>query len=220
MHDLAVLATRLIKQFPEYYGFFAQREFEFDGRAPDNSRNRNPLLSLGIGADGLKTGHTNEAGYGLVGSAVEGQRRVVFVITGLSSEIERREEAEGVVSWAFRQFSLRKVLSAEQQLAISDVWLGAEPTVGLVAPEDYVMLIPALNRNEVSGEVNYHSPITAPIAKGQEIGELVITREGLPELRLPLVADRDVPKGGFVPRLQTAAQVFFRDVVREKLGFF
>ena len=110
MHDLGVLATRLITQFPEYYGYFGQKEFLFDGRTPDNRFNRNPLLSLGIGADGLKTGHTSEAGYGLVGSAVQGKRRVVFVLTGMNSERERAEEAERVVNWAFRQFVEKTVL--------------------------------------------------------------------------------------------------------------
>ena len=220
MHDLAILAARLIQDFPEYYGFFSQKVFEFDGRAPDNSRNRNPLLSLGIGADGLKTGHTSEAGYGLVGSAIEGERRIVFVITGMNSEVERREESEGIVSWAFRQFTLRKILSEAQQLATADVWIGAEDSVSLVAPTDYEMLIPALNRKEVTGEVHYQTPIEAPITKGQELGEIVITLEGLPEMRLPLVADRDVPKGGFLPHIQTAAKVFFRDVARERLGLF
>lgn len=220
MRDLAILATRLVQEFPEYYGFFAQKEFEYDGRAPDNSRNRNPLLSLGIGADGLKTGHTSEAGYGLVGSAVEGERRIVFVITGLNSEVERREESEGIVSWAFRQFSLRKVLSKGQQLATADVWVGAENQVGLVAAQDHELLIPALSRKEVSGELRFDSPIKAPIEKGQELGELVITLEGLPEATVPLVADRDIPKGGFLPHVITAAQVFFRDIAKGKLGLF
>ena len=104
MEDLGLLASRLIREFPEYYGYFAMPTFEFDGRVPSNHRNRNPLLNLGIGADGLKTGHTSEAGYGLVGSAVQGNRRIVFVITGLDSEAARAEEAERVVAWAFRQF--------------------------------------------------------------------------------------------------------------------
>lgn len=92
MQDLGILAERLINEFPDYYGYFAQKEFAFDNRAPANTTNRNPLLGLGIGADGLKTGHTSEAGYGLVGSAAQGDRRIVFVITGLDSERARRED--------------------------------------------------------------------------------------------------------------------------------
>lgn len=94
VHDLAILAQRLITDFPELYGMFSETDFAFDGRAPANTRNRNPILGLGIGADGLKTGHTNEAGYGLVGSAKQGDRRVIFVISGLDSTRARAEEAE------------------------------------------------------------------------------------------------------------------------------
>ncbi len=104
VHDLGMLAVRLITEFPEYYGYFGQTEYRYDDRAPDNRFNRNPLLHLGIGADGLKTGHTSEAGYGIVGSATQGTRRIVFVISGLTSEKERAEESERIVNWAFRQF--------------------------------------------------------------------------------------------------------------------
>ena len=90
VHDLAILAQHIIEDFPEFYPMFAETEFKFDGRAPQNVRNRNPLLSLQIGADGLKTGHTSEAGYGLVGSAKQDDRRVIFVITGLDSTQSRR----------------------------------------------------------------------------------------------------------------------------------
>src|SRR5690606_7461554 len=103
VHDLATVAVRLIEEFPEYYGYFAEKEFLWDGRAPANRFNRNPLLSMGLGADGLKTGHTREAGYGLVGSAVQGDRRIVFVLAGLDSEQARTEEAAAMLNWAFRQ---------------------------------------------------------------------------------------------------------------------
>lgn len=99
--DLAILAQRLIEDFPEYYPLFAETQFTFDGRAPSNVNNRNPLLKLGIGADGLKTGHTTEAGYGLVGSAKQGDRRVIFVMSGLNSTAQRAEEAEAFVNWSF-----------------------------------------------------------------------------------------------------------------------
>ncbi|MEL7117607.1 MAG: D-alanyl-D-alanine carboxypeptidase family protein, partial [Pseudomonadota bacterium] len=103
MRDLGILATRLITEFPEYYAYFAMTEFPWDGRAPQNRFNRNPILGLGVGADGLKTGHTREAGYGLVGSAIQGERRIVFVITGLETDTAREEESERIVNWAFRQ---------------------------------------------------------------------------------------------------------------------
>ena len=126
VHDLAVLANHLISDFPEYYPLFAEEEFEFDGRAPSNKRNRNPLLKLGIGADGLKTGHTQEAGYGLVGSAKQGDRRVIFVLTGLDSTGKRAEEAEAVVNWSFRNFVERTVANADTPIAEAKIWMGAK----------------------------------------------------------------------------------------------
>ncbi|MFZ9074053.1 MAG: D-alanyl-D-alanine carboxypeptidase family protein, partial [Paracoccaceae bacterium] len=120
--DLALLAKHLIVDFPEFYPMFAEKEFAFDGRAPANSRNRNPLLGLGIGADGLKTGHTNEAGYGLTGSAVQGDRRIVFVISGLASTEERAQEAEAIVNWAFRQFSMKSFGKKGTVVAEAPVW--------------------------------------------------------------------------------------------------
>lgn len=215
VRDLGILARRLVEVFPEYYGYFSQKEFGYDGRAPDNRFNRNPLLNLGIGADGLKTGHTDEAGFGLVGSAVQGDRRVVFVITGLLTEEARAEESERMVNWAFRQFSKREVLAEGTRLAEADVWLGESNRVGLVAAKDYSLLVPSLARDGIEAQVNYISPIEAPISEGQEIGELVFQLDGLPETRLPLVADRSVARGGFVPRLRTAARVLFREYAGE-----
>ncbi|MBR9651969.1 D-alanyl-D-alanine carboxypeptidase [Thalassobius aquimarinus] len=203
--DLALLATRLIEDFPQYYPLFSEREFAFDGRAPQNVHNRNPLLGLNIGADGLKTGHTSEAGYGLVGSAKQGDRRIVFVISGLDSTRARAEESEAIVNWAFRQFVLRPIAKAGTVIAEADVWMGNVPRVGLTPAEDLSALMPALGGDAVEAEVVYMGPIEAPIAKGQEIARLILKPEGLDETSFPLVADRDVPAGGFVTRLKTAA---------------
>ena len=207
MHDLGVLAARLISEFPEYYGYFGMEEFAWDGRAPQNRFNRNPLLKLGIGADGLKTGHTSEAGYGLVGSALQGSRRIVFVLTGLTSEKERAEESERIVNWAFRQFVQKTVVEKGTMLTRVPVWMGEQEQVGLVVAEDLSMLIPALVQGDIPGEITYRSPIEAPITAGQDMGELVISLDGLPPLRVPLVAERDVARGGFMPRVRTAARV-------------
>lgn len=207
MHDLGVLADRIITDFPTFYPLFSETEFLFDGRVPSNSQNRNPILSLGIGADGLKTGHTEEAGYGLVGSAKQGDRRIIFVITGLNSIEARAEEAEKIVNWAFRQFALREVATMGTQVATADVWMGEAAAVGLTLGVDVSLLVPTTGGAEMTAEAIYDTPIEAPIALGQEIGTLVITREGLPETRVPLLADADVARGGFVVRLQTAAKV-------------
>ena len=205
LRDLGLLATRLIEDYPQYYPMFSQREFLFDGRAPQNKTNRNPLLGLGIGADGLKTGHTEEAGYGLVGSAKQGDRRVVFVLSGLESAAARAQESESIVNWAFRQFSQRSMGKAGTMIAEAPVALGAQGAVGLELESDLSVLVPVSGGSDVSAEVVYTGPLRAPITKGQNIGELVLTRGDLPEVRAPLVARDSVAAGGFMVKLEAAA---------------
>ncbi len=215
MRDLGILAERIITVFPEYYTYFAETEFLFDGRAPDNRFNRNPILTMGIGADGLKTGHTQEAGYGLVGSAVQGDRRVTFVITGLQTPPERARESERILNWAFRQFAEREVVTAGTVVADAEVFMGASATVGLAPAEDVTMLIPAVQGDEIEAEVVYEGPIQAPIEAGTELAELVIRMEGFDERRIPLVAATTVERGGIGTRLTTAARLILRDVLGE-----
>lgn len=207
MRDLALLANRLITDFPEFYPMFSETKFEFDGRAPQNVNNRNPLLRLGVGADGLKTGHTQEAGYGLVGSAKQGPRRVIFAVTGMTSAKERAEVSEQIVNWAFRQFSTKTLLREGKRVAEADVWMGDMPRVGLVAAENVEVLVPVSAGNEIAAEVVYNGPLQAPISKGQEIAELVIQAGDLPEVRVPLVAESDITAGGFSVRMRTATSV-------------
>jgi D-alanyl-D-alanine carboxypeptidase (penicillin-binding protein 5/6) len=208
MRDLGILAKRLITEFPEFYPYFAMTEFNYKDRAPANSRNRNPLLQISGGdwtADGLKTGHTSEAGYGLVGSAKRGDRRVIFVITGLDSEKARAEESQGIVNWAFRQFVEKTVARAGTRLAQAEVALGSATTVGLVPAGDVVALVPASVQDGVSAEVIYNGPLIAPVAKGSAVAELVLHIPGLPDRTIPLVAEADVARGGFFVRLSAAA---------------
>ena len=212
--DLGILATRLIREFPEYYGYFSQQTFDFDGRAPQNRNNRNPLLKLGIGADGLKTGHTAEAGFGLVGSAVQGSRRIVFVITGLDSARARAEEAERIVNWAFRQFVEKQLVRPGQRMAEARVWLGAAERVGLVARDEVTLLIPALQQGDLVAQAIFVEPVEAPIAEGAELGRLVIERDGLPEKTVPLYSETSVARAGFRPRLETAARVLLAELLK------
>ncbi|SFT51310.1 D-alanyl-D-alanine carboxypeptidase family protein [Sedimentitalea nanhaiensis] len=206
VHDLGILAMHLIEDFPEFYQYFSQKEFNYKDRSPANRFNRNPLLGLGIGADGLKTGHTEEAGYGLVGSAKQGDRRVIFVLSGLPSQTARTEEAQAVVGWSFRHFVEKTVASADTPVAQAQVWMGEQQSVGLVPPNDLKLLLPALNDTSVAAEVVYQGPLRAPITKGDPLAELVLKPEGLPEIRHPLVAAQDVPSGGFVVKVKTAAE--------------
>ena len=208
MHDLGVLAVRLISEFPEHYPIFAETTFNYKDRAPANANNRNPLLKLGAAdwhADGLKTGHTEEAGYGLVGSAIMGERRIVFVISGLGSETERAQESEAIVNWAFRQFVLKDLAAKGTRLAEAPVRLGASESVGLVPQEDLRLLIPAAAQDQIKAEAVFTGPIAAPIAAGDQIAELVITIPGLDAPKtVPLVAESDVAAGGFMVRAKAA----------------
>ena len=220
MRDLALLAGRLISEFPEFYPMFSEVEFEFDGRAPANTRNRNPLLGLGIGADGLKTGHTSEAGYGLVGSAKQGDRRIVFALSGMSSVQERAEEAEAVVNWAFRQFVQKSFGSKGIRIAEVDLWNGADRSVGVVLGNDLKVLVPVLGDEQVTFELEYENPIPAPVKKGQKIAVLKVHPKGLPETEVPLLAEKDVAVGGFFAHLSTAAKTLLNRVGSNSEGAF
>ncbi|HHB80854.1 MAG TPA: D-alanyl-D-alanine carboxypeptidase [Aliiroseovarius sp.] len=204
VRDLAFLATRLITEFPQYYHYFSIPEFPFDGRTPDNRFNRNPLLKLGIGADGLKTGHTQEAGYGLVGSALQGNRRIVVVFAGTDSKAARAEEGEAMMNWAFRQFAMRTVAKAGQEIARAAVWLGDAPDVALVPAEDITLLVPALQRDGISAEIVWQGPLRAPIAQGQELARMVVKRTGMPDTEVELSAAAAVGEAGFKDRLWVA----------------
>lgn len=206
MRDLATLADRLITDFPEFYPMFSAREFKFDGRAPANTRNRNPLLGLDIGADGLKTGHTQEAGYGLVGSALQDGRRVIFVLSGLDTMQQRADESEAVVNWAFRQFAVKTYGSVGDVIAQAPVWNGASKTVGLRLTQDASALVPILSENGVTFSVEYDGPLAAPLEQGREVAQLIITVDGLAPRSIPLVADQTVEMGGVITRLTTAAK--------------
>lgn len=206
--DMVFLADRLISAFPQYYGYFAEESFTWEDIT---QANRNPLLGLGIGADGLKTGHTSEAGYGLVGSAVQGDRRVIFVVSGLESQDERRQESVRIVNWAMRQFTQKTLVTGDTRLASAPVWMGKTSEVGLAPDEDISALLPILAVEELIYEVAYDGPIAAPIAQGDELAELIITIPGLDELRRPLFATENVEVGGLIKRVQYAAEKIGQD---------
>jgi D-alanyl-D-alanine carboxypeptidase (penicillin-binding protein 5/6) len=212
LHDLGLIARRLIEAFPEEYAIFKETEFNFANRSEANRFNRNPLLKLNIGADGLKTGHTKEAGYGLVGSAVQGNRRVIFVITGLESDTARAEEAERIVNWAYRQFVLKTVAKAGVRVAEAPVWMGRESTVGLVPAKDVSILVPALVPDGISAEVSYTGPLAAPLTAGQPVAELIVHVPDLPDARIPLVTEAAVNRAGVFGRVMTAARVLYARV--------
>ncbi|MCB1389047.1 MAG: D-alanyl-D-alanine carboxypeptidase [Rhodobacteraceae bacterium] len=205
LHDLGMLARYLIVDHADYFHYLSETEFTWNNITQPN---RLPLLSAGIGLDGLKTGHTEEAGYSMVGSAHQGSRRIIFVFSGLSSMGERSEEAERIVNWAFRQFVERQVLPGGQAVAEAEVWMGAESHVPLVAAQDLTVLVPVVAQGEIAARVEYDGPLAAPVEQGAEVAQLVVEVPGLPDpFRLPLVAGHSVAEGGILPRLRTAALV-------------
>ncbi|RLJ60136.1 D-alanyl-D-alanine carboxypeptidase (penicillin-binding protein 5/6) [Litoreibacter meonggei] len=220
MRDLAILAKRLIQVFPQYYGYFAETEFAYDNRAPDNRFNRNPLLKLNIGADGLKTGHTSEAGYGLVGSAKQGTRRIVFVMSGLGTQQDRASESERIANWAFRQFAEQQLAEQGVIMAEAEVWMGTAAKVGLAATEDIKVLVPVLKKDSVTAKIKYRGPLEAPIKAGDKIAELIINVPGIGDATHDLVATETIDSGGFMVRIRTAATVLFRQLTGQAATFF
>ena len=204
-HDLGILAEHLVEDFPELYKYFAVTEFPYDNRAPANRFNRNPLLKLGIGADGLKTGHTQEAGYGLVGSAVQGGRRVIFVVTGLDSEKARAEEAERIAAWAFRDFTMKEVVPEGETVASVPVWLGSKSQVALTTENGLNVLMPIGAESGVTAQAVFTGPIQAPVAKGARLGTLEIQIPGVGPANVPLIAAEEIASAGFIGRLKGAA---------------
>ncbi len=208
--DLVTLATKIIEDFPEYYPIFAETEFTWDGV---KQQNRNPLLSLGIGADGLKTGHTEEAGYGLVASAKRGQRRIAMALAGLDSTGARSHEGERLINWAFRAFETRRLYGKGEALAEAPVWIGSSRTVGLAPSRDVVITAPYGSIDRASMKIVYDGPVPAPIEAGQRIGRLEITVPDLPPFSVPLVATEAVGPGGFLTRVQAAATLLLGNVI-------
>lgn len=208
-HDLMFLTERMITAFPEYYPYFAETEFAWDGV---EQKNRNPLLYLDIGADGLKTGHTEEAGYGLTGSAVRDGRRVAFVVTGLASAKERSVESERLLTWAFREFRTEKVASAGQIVGEAAVWIGEEAAVPLTPAGDVMVTVPFGRIGELTTTVRYEGPVEAPVAMGDRIGELVVEAPGMAPVVAPLIAAASVGKGGVVPRVTGALKMLLDDL--------
>ena len=199
--DLVFLAERMVKAFPEFYPYFAEEEFTWDGV---KQANRNPLLYLDIGADGLKTGHTEEAGYGLVGSAVRDGRRIVFAMSGLDSAKARSVESERLMTWAYREFQTSKVASAGQIIGEADVWIGAEATVPLMPLNDVIATAAFGSTDALTATIRYDGPIAAPIAQGDRIAELIIESPGLDAVSVPLVAASSVDTGGVFTRVAAA----------------
>ncbi len=195
--DLSVLAERLMIDFPEYTKFYHEKEFTYHNIKQGN---RNPLLYGFPGADGLKTGHTDDAGYGLVGTALRDSRRLVLVVNGLSSMQERADESRRLLEWGFREFRNYKIFSANSQIAEIPVWAGVADTVPVTSDKDILFTLANTDRKNIQIAIQYNEPARAPIAAGDKLANLIIQVPGGIREDYPLYAARSVERLGFFSR--------------------
>lgn len=199
--DLAILAIRTIEDFPEFYHYYAEKEFTYNGI---RQINRNPLIYKDIGVDGLKTGHTADSGYGLAASAKRGDRRLVLVVNGLLSRKARGREPERLFEWGFREFNNYTLFKAGDLVTEADVWLGRKAAVPLLIEGDLVITLARKARLGMKVTVEYEGPIPAPVAKGDRLAKLVVTAPEREPLEVPLVAGADVERLSLFGRLRAA----------------
>lgn len=200
VEDLSKLARILINEFPEYYHLFSQKEYTHNNIRQGN---RNPLLYSMSYADGLKTGHTEEAGFSLTASAKKDNRRLIGVMTGLKSNKERSEEAEKIMSWGFREFDNYTVLRQGSKVADIPVWFGKEKTVGLVVPETIRRTVQKNRLNDVKLTAVYDKPVKAPVKAGDRLGTVKIEIPGNEIIEVPLLADKNIDRLGIFGRIRT-----------------
>lgn len=199
--DIAVLSYRTIKDHPDSYHYYSEKEFVFNGIRQGN---RNPLLYKTLGVDGLKTGHTEAAGFCLAASAKQGDRRLIAVLGGLGSMQQRSDESERILSWGFRQFDNYVLFKPNEEVTTAEVWLGEQETVPLVSSEGVTVTLPRSARQEMKVTVNYDAPVPAPIAAGDRLAVLTVTAPGVDAVELPLVAGAAVERLGPFGRLSVA----------------
>lgn len=208
--ELAKLARHIIQTYPDYYKYYGEREFTWN---KIRQFNRNPLLALTIGADGLKTGFTKEAGYGLVGSAVQNGLRLIVVVNGLKSEKERADESRKLLEWGFHNFQSGLLFADGQEIAYAKLYGGAKGHVPLKAAKEVTLLVPRGSRERIIARVVYSGPVPAPVQEGQQIGMLKVWRGDFLVLEVPLQAAESVSTGSMSGRAFDAATELV-------LGFF
>ena len=204
--DIATIARRLITDFPEYYRYDSEKSFKYNNISQEN---RNALVQKGI-ADGLKTGHTDAGGYGLVASAQRSGRRVIVVVNGLNSMHQRAEESERLLEWAFREFENVTLFTAGDTVESAKVWLGSSDTVPLVGGRDLVLTMPRQWRRSAKIAVEYPSQVPAPVSRGDILGKLTVSGQGVPSMEVPLLAGADVSKLGLPGRAMAVMSRYVR----------
>ncbi|HRC26076.1 MAG TPA: D-alanyl-D-alanine carboxypeptidase family protein [Alphaproteobacteria bacterium] len=192
--DLAILGSHIVRDFPEYYKWYSETEFKYNNI---RQYNRNPLLRHGIGADGIKTGHAEEAGYGLIGSGVRNGRRVVLVVNGLPDMKARENESVRLLEWALSAFENRPLFKKGEGVIDAPVVLGLANSVPLVCAENVTVTAPKNATSALKAEAVYNAPLRAPIRKGDRVGVLRVQTPLLGAQEWTLVAADDVPASGF-----------------------
>jgi serine-type D-Ala-D-Ala carboxypeptidase (penicillin-binding protein 5/6) len=200
--ELAKLARHIIESYPDYYRYYSEREFTWN---KIRQFNRNPLLTMNIGADGLKTGFTKEAGYGLVGSAVQNGLRLIVVVNGLRSEKERADEAKKMLEWGFHNFQSGLLFAEGQEIAQAKLYGGTKGHVPLTARKEVRLMVPRGSRDKIIARVVYSGPVPAPVEQGQKIGTLKVWRGEFVVLEVPLEAAESVGAGSMPRRAFDAA---------------
>jgi D-alanyl-D-alanine carboxypeptidase (penicillin-binding protein 5/6) len=208
-HDLAKLAAYIIREFPQEYHFFAEREFTWN---KIKQANRNLLLGAYPGADGLKTGHTQESGYGMVASAKQDDRRLIIVVNGLTSETERAAETKRLLDIGFREFRTYALLKAGDTVGEAEVWAGDVKGVPLTVRQPVKLLMRRASRDGLKAVISYTEPVDAPVTRGQELGKVTITAPGVPDTVVPVYAGADVEAGG----LMTQIKLGIKDLLADK----
>ncbi len=213
--DLATLAQASFEETPDLYKEFYQQESftwgkTMGGGQPITQGNRNPLLGRVKGADGLKTGHTQEAGFGFTGSAEQNGRRLVMVVAGLTSYGQRADESVKFMNWGFGAWKAQPLYAKGKKVTDVQVQLGSDSTVGAVAPRNLAVTLPAgVSKDNVKVKVVYNGPIKAPIKAGQHIADLVVQTGDTPPQTMPLIAEKEVGEAGFFGRLWASLMSLF-----------
>ena len=213
--DMARLALSVIRTYPDLYRYFGEREFTWN---KIRQLNRNPLLTMNIGADGLKTGDIAESGFGLIGSAVQNGQRLILVVNGFRTARDRANEAQKLLAWGFRSFEERSLFDASEVVGTASVFGGSQSSVKLVASRAAKLLVPRGSGERLVGRIAYTGPLIAPIEAGAEVAELKISRGDAELVSFPLKTAEAVPVGSLPHRAWDAGVELIGTFVRERLA--
>lgn len=200
--DLAILAERTIRDFPkEYEKYYALKEYKYNNI---NQQNRNPLLTKNMGADGVKTGHSDAGGYGIVASAKQGDRRLILVVNGLESNTARNDEVTKLMNWGFTYYKNYKIFGKGDVVDVADVWGGTDKTIQLVSGKDIILTLPRTLRKDLTVKVVYDSPIAAPLKAGDKVGTIEVTVPEKGVQTIPLLVGKDLERAGLFQRISNS----------------